>query len=249
MFCPKCGRQLEHRGVEMTCLRGNMALSRSMEASLEAAFVSKSVVPADTPFPIQIGGNWFCPGDGQRMTEVAGVIRCTSCHRSLNPFVNQLIELHHHEPIDQPTSGSKSPETPSAGRLVGESKAYRKRTAVAVLVWAVLPVMLSILAFVHGDIRSGALFAVTIVLALLASGLARSGQLARQLLAVLALAVAALPFAFWFVQAILLARGTGALAISDSPAGFLVNVFVELLFFVPLLAFAQSIWRHRSADR
>jgi hypothetical protein len=98
MFCPKCGDQLERRENELTCLRGEMALSPLMETGLDAAFVSRTVVPGDDPLPFQVGGNWFCPGDAERMIEVGGVIRCPTCERSLNHFVSQLVERHPHDP-------------------------------------------------------------------------------------------------------------------------------------------------------
>jgi hypothetical protein len=58
--------------------------------------------------------------------------------------------------------------------------------------------------------------------------------------------VVASPFAIHFVQRALFARGEGALRVADSPAGFLVEAVGEIMFFVPLLAFAQEIWRRRS---
>jgi len=104
MFCPKCGDQLERYESEMICLRGNMALSALMEAGLEKMFVTKTTAPADKPFPFPVGGKWFCPGDGERMIEANGVIRCPSCLLSLNPLVQQLVELHPHK------SGSNLPK-------------------------------------------------------------------------------------------------------------------------------------------
>jgi NADH pyrophosphatase NudC (nudix superfamily) len=97
MFCPKCGDPLARRRDELTCVRGNMALSRSMETRLEATFVNRTSAPEEKRFPFRVGGTWFCPGEGEQMTETEGVISCPSCRRSLNPFVHQLVELHPHE--------------------------------------------------------------------------------------------------------------------------------------------------------
>jgi hypothetical protein len=81
----------------MVCPRGNMALSEAMANGLAAAFVDRSVVPSDQPFTFRVGGDWYCPGDGTRMNELAGVVRCPSCHIALNQFIYQLVEVHPHE--------------------------------------------------------------------------------------------------------------------------------------------------------
>jgi hypothetical protein len=143
----------------------------------------------------------------------------------------------------------KSREVHPPLRIRADPKAYRKRTAFAIRVWSGLPVVLCVLALSSGNTRAGGLFAATIVLALVASSLAQSPRMARQFLAMTTLAVAAIPFTVWFIRGVRLSRGTGAAAVAGSPAAYLVNAFCELLFAVPLLAFAHSLWRHRSEDR
>lgn len=67
MYCPKCANPLERIGNELTCRKGQMGLSKAMEAGLQAAFVDRTISPHEKPFSFRIGGTWFCPGDGLEM--------------------------------------------------------------------------------------------------------------------------------------------------------------------------------------
>lgn len=47
------------------------------------------------------GGTWFCPGDGTRMVEEAGVVSCPACERPMNQFLYALIEFHGPHPASK----------------------------------------------------------------------------------------------------------------------------------------------------
>jgi hypothetical protein len=85
---------------ELTCAAGAMGLSQSLERSLAARFAGDR--DPDDPFPhgFVIGGRWFCPADGTPMEEVAGVVACPRCSRSLTRSqIFQLVELHPHRQV------------------------------------------------------------------------------------------------------------------------------------------------------
>jgi hypothetical protein len=75
-----------------------MPLSRALEQSLTERFGDGS--PVLTPPQARsraIGGTWFCPFDGVRMSEHDGIIKCPTCARTLTgQQINHLIELHPH---------------------------------------------------------------------------------------------------------------------------------------------------------
>ena len=73
-----------------------MGLSPAMRRDLEACFVGGDC-PPNRPWQFRIGGHWFCPADGNAMTEEAqGSIRCPSCARYVTNYIYDLIELHPH---------------------------------------------------------------------------------------------------------------------------------------------------------
>jgi hypothetical protein len=96
MYCPKCGEALKANPDGLYCQSGDMYLSQYMEQRLINCFVFKTEVPSSIRFRVKVGGKWFCPECGIRLNEVDGYIRCSKCHRSINEFVHQLIELHPH---------------------------------------------------------------------------------------------------------------------------------------------------------
>ena len=99
LFCPRCAAPFETTGPEYRCPVGNMLLSRVMQRGLIAAFIDPGVDELPRPFRVGIGGTWFCPRDRSLMEENAGIIACPECHRSLNRYVIQLVELHPHAPV------------------------------------------------------------------------------------------------------------------------------------------------------
>ena len=98
MFCPKCGDGLVEIEGWLTCVRGNMALRHELAAKLEECLITRTRWPSDKPWPVGIGGRWFCPGCGTPAPErEKGVVRCQECGRSLNEFIYALVEIHPHE--------------------------------------------------------------------------------------------------------------------------------------------------------
>ena len=96
MFCAKCGDELVKVGRELTCVRGQMGLSKDMERRFTECFILRSVRPRESRFSMVVGGKWFCPGCGVSTLEENGVIRCQQCELSLNEFIYPLVELHPH---------------------------------------------------------------------------------------------------------------------------------------------------------
>jgi rubrerythrin len=43
-----------------------------------------------------VGGVWFCPGCGVRLSEADGDLGCPSCGRLINDLIRILVELHPH---------------------------------------------------------------------------------------------------------------------------------------------------------
>jgi uncharacterized Zn finger protein (UPF0148 family) len=98
MYCPKCSELLQNIDGELTCVSGDMALSKRMENDLYECFVSCSREPREREFEFVWGGTWFCPGCGDQMIEGAkGAVRCPSCQRNLAEFIYHLVELHPHK--------------------------------------------------------------------------------------------------------------------------------------------------------
>lgn len=95
MFCPKCGAPMVAVKDTLMCVRGNMSLSRAVLSGLTATFVDWEIDQVQ-PFRFRVGGEWFCPAEGIRMTEAEGAIQCPSCGGALNRFVHALVELHPH---------------------------------------------------------------------------------------------------------------------------------------------------------
>jgi hypothetical protein len=116
----------------------------------------------------------------------------------------------------------------------------RRRLAIAVAVWALFPLFLAVPAILRGAVAPAVFFTCLAIVPVLIVARVRSPRLAALLLVLLAS-----PFALQFIRGMVFARGAGALAVADSPLGFLVGAVVEVLVFVPLLGFALSIWRRR----
>jgi hypothetical protein len=93
LFCPRCAAAMDRSGGELTCLPGDMGLSRRLETALLGRFGGR--VNADAPAPTP-GSSWYCPACrlpiGEGMT-------CGACGESLREFLFQLVELHPHRKI------------------------------------------------------------------------------------------------------------------------------------------------------
>jgi len=92
MYCPKCAAELHFHGGELTCLRGQMSLSKEMERVLvdryrpHVASVSRKLTRAELD-------GWYCPGCGVLLD--AQMI-CPGCGRSLADLKHALVEFHPH---------------------------------------------------------------------------------------------------------------------------------------------------------
>lgn len=96
MYCPRCANVLITSGDTLYCDRGNTYFSEFLSKRLSECFESKIRVPDDKAFNAEIGGVWYCPSDGSKISERNGVLRCPSCKLSLNEFIYQLVERHSH---------------------------------------------------------------------------------------------------------------------------------------------------------
>jgi uncharacterized Zn finger protein (UPF0148 family) len=92
MFCPKCASVLVRRHGELTCVPGDMGLSRHLEALLTERYglhtppLRGGVSSAET-------ASWYCPGCG---VSLASDLRCPQCQQSLQDLQYPLTEFHPH---------------------------------------------------------------------------------------------------------------------------------------------------------
>ena len=96
MFCPKCAAKLVRRHGELTCVAGEMGLSKSVERSLTERYNNHTPSlqrgeATTEPYP------WYCPGCGVILCR--GLV-CPECHLSLRDLQHQLVELHPHKIIE-----------------------------------------------------------------------------------------------------------------------------------------------------
>jgi hypothetical protein len=123
----------------------------------------------------------------------------------------------------------------------------RRRTAVAIAVWSLLPASLAFAKAAHGDWLTATGPAVVAVGALAAASLARSSNRTRHHAAVAVLLALSIPFTLRLGRALLFIGDDMAARIADSPLGYLIGCVATSLFVVPLLAFAAAVWRRRAA--
>ena len=101
MHCPRCGSKATLRDGALICTRTGWDMSVHVSSRLISVYEG-----GDPPRPPVVssgfpgwGGNWFCPGDGDRAVEVAGVVSCPTCNRPMNQFLYELIEFHGLHPV------------------------------------------------------------------------------------------------------------------------------------------------------
>jgi hypothetical protein len=96
MFCPKCGDHLTDVDGEMTCIAGDMGLSKWLFSALTDLCGDPPQVDRSTR--VRWGGGWHCPLDGSLMSSSDTELpTCPECQRVLpSRVVYQLIELHPH---------------------------------------------------------------------------------------------------------------------------------------------------------
>ncbi len=99
MYCPKCGAKMAPKNNSMYCEGGQMMLSKTLFARLQARFVEH--IPEE-PLLRRLNkprGQFFCPGCGKPMKFIDGYLICPDGHGSLNDCVFDLSTLHAHDRI------------------------------------------------------------------------------------------------------------------------------------------------------
>jgi hypothetical protein len=94
--CPRCGDPLEIVNGTLACRRGGMDLSEVMRAELREIIATG---PAARPASSKVRwvGEWSHPDDGERMTEVEGILECLACGRFLpGRVLYQVAQFHVH---------------------------------------------------------------------------------------------------------------------------------------------------------
>lgn len=97
LYCPRCGVAMDVVSGQVSCRSGDMDLSEAMTLALNELVALGPVMTRRSN--VLWGGEWHCPADGTRMSEIDGFVSCTECARVLpGSVVYQLIELHAHAP-------------------------------------------------------------------------------------------------------------------------------------------------------
>lgn len=97
MFCPKCGSELVYQDGELTCITGDMGLSRYMEQTLTERYIRHTPAEHRVNAASTNHDPWYCPGCG---IPPAQDLVCPSCHVSLADLQRHLVELHPHKTAD-----------------------------------------------------------------------------------------------------------------------------------------------------
>ncbi len=98
MYCPKCRKimSVNARG-ELVCDAGGMTLDRPISDAFREHFGDRVRPSPSKNWKVQrVGGVWFCPKCGKRMSEEDGKIECHACGADLTNYVFDLIELYPH---------------------------------------------------------------------------------------------------------------------------------------------------------
>ena len=94
LFCPRCAAAMVRRDSELTCVPGEMRLSRALERQLLARF-GAHVRPDALP-PAAGDATWFCPAC---RTALSADMICASCGNGLRDLVFSLVDLHPHRKL------------------------------------------------------------------------------------------------------------------------------------------------------
>ena len=89
LYCPKCAARMVRKGSELTCIPGDMGLSKKLETELLARFGAHLRTDAAEPAL----ATWFCPAC---RTALGSDLTCTTCGQGLRDLLFQLVELHPH---------------------------------------------------------------------------------------------------------------------------------------------------------
>lgn len=95
MYCPKCGRVMQDLDGILTCVPGDMPLSRNLQGALTAKFPTQRLRSDDVEVGYQVL-RWFCPGCGVPLASW----ECPQCGVSLLPERFALVERHPHKTED-----------------------------------------------------------------------------------------------------------------------------------------------------
>lgn len=97
MFCPQCGSAAEIHGDVLLCVATGSDFSSWVRRELETLVAEPG---GDTEhLKVRYGSTWYCPADGEQITELDYQASCRSCGRSLSGgLLYNLIEFHDHPP-------------------------------------------------------------------------------------------------------------------------------------------------------
>ena len=113
LYCPKCAAAMDRAANgELTCVAGDMGLSRNLEKTLLERF--GAVVDAKA-FAPPTGASWFCPACRLALT---ADLNCPNGNGSLKDLRFQLVEIHPHR--DWPPRDRWMPAQAAAIALVGQ---------------------------------------------------------------------------------------------------------------------------------
>jgi hypothetical protein len=91
-YCPKCGQPTVEKNEVWTCSSGGLEFSKHLGGLLAATYCA-SFIPGRKPVPPMQLATLFCPSC---CTPVDREAICPECHRSLQPFMHELVEFHPH---------------------------------------------------------------------------------------------------------------------------------------------------------
>lgn len=99
VYCPKCGESMMVIEDRWECPVGEMRLSEKMQGLIDD-WSSAPPVSEDQlrKLTFRIGGDWWCPFDGEKVHWSDQYPSCPSCGRTLTMAeIHPLVELHPHK--------------------------------------------------------------------------------------------------------------------------------------------------------
>jgi rubrerythrin len=97
VYCPYCANELQMHNGELSCIAGDMGLSKNLEQAMREYYASSPPAQPEPPLGYKTGARWFCPGCATPIQGINSDFRCPGCGKSLNRFHYQLVELHPHK--------------------------------------------------------------------------------------------------------------------------------------------------------
>jgi len=123
----------------------------------------------------------------------------------------------------------------------------RKLAALIIIVWATLPLLFTFACLLNRNFGLAIVFGITASASVAAGVFAYSGRRHLQNLSLVLLALLAVWPALSFVQGAQFAETTGASAVADSPAGYLIRQVLNAVSFALLAGAFVAIARRRTA--